>query len=155
MIRTPAFMPVGTAATVKAMHPNAVASPASALVAGVAALIRLRYPRLSPEQVEQAMIYSASDRPAGGYSPGTGFGEVARARRAHRGGAAGRRPSRYRTRGRPVRFGPAPGPIQVVDRDTARIDGYGAASAVLLLVGGSCWSGSLSGSGGPGRAGAR
>ena len=51
-------------------------SPASAFVAGVAALIRSRYPRLSPVQVEQAVISSAADRPAGGYSPGVGFGEV-------------------------------------------------------------------------------
>jgi hypothetical protein len=32
-------------------------------------------------------------------------------------------------------FGPAPGPIQVVQRDEARIDGYEVAGAVLALVG--------------------
>ena len=51
-------------------------SPAAAFVTGVAALIRSAYPRLSPAQVEQAMTSSAAGRPAGGYSPGTGFGEV-------------------------------------------------------------------------------
>jgi type VII secretion-associated serine protease mycosin len=109
-------------------------SGASALVAGVAALVRSRYPRLSPEQVEQAMIYSASDRPAGGYTPGTGFGEVdAPAALALAARLAVSRPDTGLAAG--LRFGPAPGPIQVVHRDTARIDGYGAASVLLLLAG--------------------
>ncbi len=109
-------------------------SPASALVAGVAALIRSRYPRLSPEQVEQAMIYSASDRPADGYSPGTGFGEVdAPAALTMAARLAVGRPNTGLAAG--LRFGPAPGSIQVVHRDTARIDGYGAVSLVLLLAG--------------------
>ena len=51
-------------------------SPAAAFVTGVAALIRSAYPRLSPAQVDQAMISSAARRPAAGYSPATGFGEV-------------------------------------------------------------------------------
>jgi type VII secretion-associated serine protease mycosin len=108
-------------------------SPASAIVAGVAALIRSRYPRLSPVQVEQAMISSASRRPAGGYSPDVGFGEVdapaaltaaARLAAAHAdmGLAAARR------------FGRDPGPVQVVHRDTARIGGYVAAAAVLTVA---------------------
>jgi subtilisin family serine protease len=49
-------------------------SPAAALVSGVAALIRSRYPGLSPALVQQALITSATRRPPGGYSPGTGFG---------------------------------------------------------------------------------
>jgi hypothetical protein len=100
----------------------------------VAALIRSRYPRFSPEQVEQAMIYSASGRPAGGYSPGTGFGEVdAPAALTLAARLAVGRPDAGLAAG--LRFGPAPGPIQVVHRDTARIDGYGAASVILLLAG--------------------
>ena len=109
-------------------------SPASAFVAGVAALVRSRFPRLSPEQVEQAMIYSASDRPAGGYSPGAGFGEVdAPAALTMAARLAVGRPDTGLAAG--LRFGPAPGPIEVVHRDTARIEGYGAASVVLLLAG--------------------
>jgi subtilisin family serine protease len=38
-------------------------SPAAAFVTGVAALIRSAYPRLSPAQVEQALISSAAHRP--------------------------------------------------------------------------------------------
>jgi subtilisin family serine protease len=51
-------------------------SPAAALVSGVAALIRSRYPTLSPVLVEQALINSATRRPPGGYSVEVGFGEV-------------------------------------------------------------------------------
>jgi type VII secretion-associated serine protease mycosin len=51
-------------------------SPASAFVAGVAALIRSKYPRLTPVQVMQAIVTSAHRRPPGGYNPGVGFGEI-------------------------------------------------------------------------------
>ncbi len=57
-------------------------SPASAFVAGVAALIRSKYPRLTPVQVMQAIVTSTQRRPAGGYSPGVGFGEVDAAARS-------------------------------------------------------------------------
>jgi hypothetical protein len=49
---------------------------AAALVAGVAALIRARYPALSPALVEQALVASARHRPPDGYDTATGFGEV-------------------------------------------------------------------------------
>nr|WP_236715100.1 S8 family serine peptidase [Nonomuraea pusilla] len=51
-------------------------SPAAALVAGVAALVKSRYPDLPPEQVAQALAASARGRPAAGYDDGTGFGVV-------------------------------------------------------------------------------
>jgi subtilisin family serine protease len=109
-------------------------SAASAIVAGVAALIRSRYPRLSPVQVEQAMISSASRRPAGGYSPDVGFGEVnAPAALTAAARLAATAPQPGLAAG--AHFGPAPGPIQVVHRDTARIGGYGVAGAVLALGG--------------------
>jgi subtilisin family serine protease len=49
---------------------------AAALVAGVAALIRSRYPALSPALVEQALVASTQHRPLDGYDIATGFGEV-------------------------------------------------------------------------------
>jgi len=112
-------------------------SPAAAFVAGVAALIRSAYPRLSPVQVDQAMISSAARRPAAGYSPATGFGEVdaAAALRAARllsraGTEAGLAAGRH--------FGGAvPGPIQVTHRDETRIaalGGIGAAGAAGFLA---------------------
>ncbi|HEY5354072.1 MAG TPA: S8 family serine peptidase [Streptosporangiaceae bacterium] len=112
-------------------------SPASAFVAGVATLIRSAYPALSPAQVEQAMISSAVRRPAAGYSPATGFGEVdaaaalrAASRLARDKPAAGLAAGRH--------FGGArPGPIQVTHRDEARIavlGGIGAAGAAGFLA---------------------
>jgi type VII secretion-associated serine protease mycosin len=50
-------------------------SPAAALVSGVAALIRSRYPKLSPDQVRGVLERSAT-HPAGGYSEDVGWGVV-------------------------------------------------------------------------------
>jgi subtilisin family serine protease len=120
-------------------------SPSAALVSGVAALIRSRYPRLSPALVEQALITGATHRPPGGYSTGTGFGEVdaaAALRAAARLAAAtpetGLSPAAF--------FGAAtqPGqagqageaalrPIQVVHRDTALIVAYAAAAGAGVV----------------------
>ena len=112
-------------------------SPASAFVAGVAALIRSAYPRLSPALVEQVLIASAGDPPSAGYSTSVGFGEVsavgalhAAARLAARKPATGLSPQARAGSG-------APGPIQVVHRDTARIlalGGLGAAGAAGFLA---------------------
>jgi type VII secretion-associated serine protease mycosin len=51
-------------------------SPACALVAGVAALIKSRYPGLAPDLVEQALTTTAQNEPSGGYNARTGFGAV-------------------------------------------------------------------------------
>jgi subtilisin family serine protease len=51
-------------------------SPACALTAGVAALIKSRYPRLAPALVIRAITGSATSRPAGGYDDKVGFGTV-------------------------------------------------------------------------------
>jgi type VII secretion-associated serine protease mycosin len=107
-------------------------SPASAQVAGVAALIRARYPRLSPVQVELAMTSSTTHRPRGDYSPGTGFGMVdasAALAAAGRLAAAPAQPGLAAS----ARFA-HPGPIQVVHRDVARIIGYAVAATVLVLA---------------------
>ncbi len=112
-------------------------SPAAAFVAGVAALIRSAYPRLSPAQVEQAMISSASRRPAAGYSPATGFGEVDAAAALRAAGLlsrAGPEPGLAADR----HFGGAvPGPVEVTHRDEARIaalGGIGAAGTAGFLA---------------------
>lgn len=51
-------------------------SPACALVAGVAALIKASYPRLAPVLVSRAITSSTRDRPAHGYDDRVGFGMV-------------------------------------------------------------------------------
>jgi type VII secretion-associated serine protease mycosin len=114
-------------------------SPASAFVAGVAALIRSRYPRLGPALVRQALVSSARHRPAGGYSPGVGFGEVdaaaalrAAARLAAQRPAPGLAPATAR-----FGAGPPPGPIRVTRRDSARIavrERLAAAGAAGFLI---------------------
>jgi type VII secretion-associated serine protease mycosin len=97
-------------------------SPAAAFVAGVAALIRSRYPRLTPALVTQALVSSARHRPGRGYSPGTGFGEVdavaalsAAGRLAGQPAAAGLSASAH------FGAGPVPGPVQVVHRSRVKI----------------------------------
>ncbi len=51
-------------------------SPACALTAGVAALIKARYPRLAPALVVRAITSSTQNHPAGGYDDKVGFGTV-------------------------------------------------------------------------------
>jgi subtilisin family serine protease len=51
-------------------------SPACALTAGVAALIKSRYPHLAPALVVQAIAASTTNRPSGGYNDEVGFGTV-------------------------------------------------------------------------------
>jgi hypothetical protein len=51
-------------------------SPACALTAGVAALIKAKFPRLTAGQVRRAITESAAHRPPGGYDDQVGFGTV-------------------------------------------------------------------------------
>jgi type VII secretion-associated serine protease mycosin len=51
-------------------------SPAAAFVSGIAALIRSKYPQMTPGLVAQAIARSTVARPSGGYDTSTGFGEV-------------------------------------------------------------------------------
>ncbi len=51
-------------------------SPACALVAGVAALLKSRYPKITPALVTEALTSTAQQAPSGGYNVNTGFGIV-------------------------------------------------------------------------------
>jgi type VII secretion-associated serine protease mycosin len=51
-------------------------SPACALVAGVAALIKSKYPKITPAQVTKALTSTASNGTSHGYDVKTGFGVV-------------------------------------------------------------------------------
>jgi subtilisin family serine protease len=90
-------------------------SPACALVAGVAALIKSRYPGLAPDLVVSALITTTTDRPRKGYDNEEGFGIVnAAAALAKAGQFAGGRPGvtsiplAYRFGGGPANVPPAP-----------------------------------------------
>jgi subtilisin family serine protease len=109
-------------------------SPASAFVAGVAALIRSRYPQLAPDQVRQAMIRSATHRPPDGYGPGAGFGEAdAAAAVVLAGRLADAGPDPGLASG--AHFGPGPpGPVLVTHRDRPRIASAERDAAAGLLV---------------------
>ncbi|HEY6789323.1 MAG TPA: S8 family serine peptidase [Trebonia sp.] len=70
-------------------------SPACALVAGVAALIKSRYPGLSPVLVDQALTSTAHAGSGNGYNAKTGFGTVdATAALQAAGALAGQRPGK-------------------------------------------------------------
>jgi type VII secretion-associated serine protease mycosin len=71
-------------------------SPACALTAGVAALIKSSYPHLSPALVRQAITTTTTNRPPGGYDDRVGFGTVdAAAALAEAGKLARQRPRRH------------------------------------------------------------
>ncbi|TDD63140.1 S8 family serine peptidase, partial [Actinomadura rubrisoli] len=93
-------------------------SDSSALVSGIAALIRAKHPKLPPALVSQALVAGTRFGPGGKYDPEIGFGEVNAERAltaaeeltsAPSGEAAGK-PARQR-------FGKDdPGPVTIIDR---------------------------------------
>ena len=97
-------------------------SPASAFVAGVAALIRSRYPRLGPALVRQALVSSARDRPAATVPAAASARSMPRPHSGRRPGWPASGPQQAWPAAA-ARFGsgPPPGPIRVVRRDSARI----------------------------------
>ncbi|WP_246060152.1 S8 family peptidase [Herbidospora galbida] len=112
-------------------------SQATALVSGVAALIKAKYPRLSPALVAQALAGSAVAPKGTGYNTGTGFG-VVNAGRALAAAArlAGHRPTASGKEAhdpdRPFSTA-SPEPIAMVQRDRRMITFYGAAGAAGLI----------------------
>ncbi|GII93054.1 S8 family serine peptidase [Sinosporangium siamense] len=127
-------------------------SQATALVSGVAALIRAKHPDLPPALVIQALTAGATRRPSGGYDTDLGFGVVNADRALAEAGriarhsftAVGARAHDPGKSLRPGRGSPAAraprGPVVVVRRDSGRITIYGgvavvAAVAALVSVG--------------------
>ncbi|WP_326644496.1 S8 family serine peptidase [Streptosporangium sp. NBC_01755] len=111
-------------------------SQATALVSGVAALIKAKYPEISPVLVVQAITAGATRRPNGGYDTGMGFGVV----NATRALAAAARISRHTLTAEgagghdPARpLGLAVEPVRVVHRDRHRINLYGGVAVVAGL----------------------
>ena len=109
-------------------------SPASAFVAGVAALIRSAYPHLTPVQVMQAIVTSTTNRPPGGYSPGVGFGEVNAAAALTAAGKLAQPAAGSSGQAEAAHFGRGRvGPIVVVPRDAAQIAAPAAVAGVTLI----------------------
>ncbi|MFI7452452.1 S8 family serine peptidase [Nonomuraea sp. NPDC049714] len=110
-------------------------SQATALVSGVVALIKAKYPEMSPPLVVQALAESATDRPPGGYDTGTGFGVVNAARALAEAGRLARHTvtaaaGQAHDPARPLGGGPT-GPVRVVHRDGEHVMAYGSIAAAL------------------------
>ncbi|MGN9846607.1 S8 family serine peptidase [Nonomuraea sp. H19] len=108
-------------------------SQATALVSGVAALVKAKYPDMSPPLIAQALSASATDRPPGGYDTSTGFGVVNAARALAEAGRLARHTetatgAEVQDPAKPLAGGPA-GAIKVIARDEGRIRVYAAIAA--------------------------
>lgn len=109
-------------------------SQATALVSGIAALIRARFPGLAPALVRQAIIGTTTHRPRGGYNTLTGFGVV--------NAAAAVREAATLAKGQPAsgmadsaRVGgtAAQAPVEIINHSVPLLAGYGAAAVGGLL----------------------
>ncbi|HET9079667.1 MAG TPA: S8 family serine peptidase [Trebonia sp.] len=110
-------------------------SPACALVAGVAALLKSRYPKISPAQVTEAMTTTAQQSPPGSYSVLTGFGIVNADAALVKAGQLMRTKPQGSQVATVAHFGGGPAAVPAAPV-TARGDGRLQASVVLLIVSG-------------------
>jgi Subtilase family len=110
-------------------------SAASAIVTGIAALIKSQYPELTPAQVTQALTSSTVFRPPGGMSDGSGHG-TADAGRAMAAAKVIAGPGLRRAgAGEVARTQPATPPVPFVDQALApKIKRAGLISGALLVV---------------------
>jgi type VII secretion-associated serine protease mycosin len=111
-------------------------SQATALVSGIAALIKAKYPKMSPALVAQALAAGATRRPSGGYDTGTGFGIVNAPRALAEATKISRHTLTAKGRGSydPARpLGKAIAPVQVIHRDQHKITLYAGVAAVAGL----------------------
>jgi type VII secretion-associated serine protease mycosin len=109
-------------------------SPASAFVAGIAALIRSRYPHLSPVQVMQAIVTSTRRRPSHGYDPAVGFGEVDAAAALTAAGRLATASAQPAGLAAAAHFGAPTGPIAVIHRDRRLIVTLAAVAVAALIA---------------------
>jgi subtilisin family serine protease len=86
-------------------------SPACALIAGVAALIKARYRGLAPDLVAQAVTTTARNRPPGGYDAKIGFGTVDAAAALEKAGVLARQRPRRSEVAATATFGGGPAAV--------------------------------------------
>jgi type VII secretion-associated serine protease mycosin len=121
-------------------------SPACALVAGVAALIKSKYPDLATDLVLRAIISTSRGGQSGGYNAKTGFGVVdAAAALSAAGRLAGVRPAGSQVAAS-AQFGGGPGaavPAPVPARGTGELALFSVLGVLSLAVaiGGGVWFG--------------
>ncbi|RBQ18721.1 serine protease [Spongiactinospora rosea] len=113
-------------------------SQASAMVSGVAALIKAKYPKMSPALVVQALTSGTNKRPSDGYDTGMGFGVVSAAGALAEAGRISRHTLRAAGEGtmdpaEPVAGRPLP-PVPVVHRDRHAITVYGGVAGIAALA---------------------
>jgi subtilisin family serine protease len=106
-------------------------SPACALVAGVAALIKSLYPNLAPDLVASALTSTTTDRPARGYDSQVGFGIVDAAAALAKAGQLAHEHTGATGVAVATRFGGGPA---AVARDPVGPRGTGALILFLLLA---------------------
>ena len=86
-------------------------SPACALAAGVAALIKSKYPGLAPNLVARALTSTTTNQPAGGYDSQVGFGIVDAAAALAKAGQLAGDPPAPASISAAVRFGGGPAAV--------------------------------------------
>lgn len=92
-------------------------SDSTALVSGIAALVRAKYPDLSPALVTQALIESTRHGPSGGYDEKIGFGVVHASRALSAAGALASTAPVGKDKPAAQRFVKEdPGPVEVIER---------------------------------------
>jgi Subtilase family len=110
-------------------------SAASAVVTGIAALIKSQYPELTPAQVTQVLTRSTVFRPPGGTEDGSGFGTADAARAlAEAGTIAAPGPPRAGAGAVSNPMPPAPAPPVISDAMTAKLRRDGIISLIILAV---------------------
>jgi Subtilase family len=112
-------------------------SPACALTAGVAALIKSRYPRLSPALVDQAITSTAQNPPPRGYDDRVGFGTVDAAAALTEAATLSRDVSTGRGVKVATHFGggaAAVPPVPVAPRGTGRLILYAVLALAFLAI---------------------
>ncbi|MGW4791113.1 S8 family serine peptidase [Nonomuraea sp. NPDC004297] len=113
-------------------------SQATALVSGVAALVRSRHPDLSPPLVARALAAGATDRPPGGYDIATGYGVVNAAKALTEASRLARHTEtatggQAQDPARPVSAGGQAGPVRVITRDEQRVTVFAAIAGAAAL----------------------
>ncbi|MFC0037574.1 S8 family serine peptidase [Actinomadura rayongensis] len=123
----------------KAYFVSAGTSDASAVVSGIAALIRSEHRGLAPALVAQALVQSAQG--GGRYSPDVGYGEVGAARALAAAARLAGSPPQTGKRAA-ERFGGTSGPVAIIDRPAwmkpvmvlVIVGGVGGAAAGVLIA---------------------